>query len=186
MKWFRAFLCLAGAACGAMCVDMSSANAQNAEEQEAITGVIAGAGTTDTAGLFSPAGTNLTGYTVQVYFHYLTGHFHAATKPFGNHKMIANADLPGASTIAIVINGVRRIAVPQSFGGVDTSSRTNQLLLQSDFYSGSGTEIAVDFTDAPDFTNLTGNSPRPNDDKDYLGFELGNQSQETLTFEVTQ
>ena len=159
-------------------------------------GVVAGANTTDTLGLFGPAGANLAGAAIRVHTQYIPSYFSAPTNCRNNSCTLArsqNANTPGAVLMSITIHGKQLTYHSTHFGQVLFGKQSSNLFAiyadTSDFGLGyTGVRVATSFSAPVTFGSelSPANPPQLGDDADSVEFFQPGQTLpgETLTFSV--
>ena len=118
-------------ACAASIFATMGASAGAATIAQFISGTISGPHTVDTAGLFSPPGTDLAGTAYKLHFQYGTIHLNpngcgttpsncsAVSKGSANGtEALENANIPASVLISVEVNGINRSFAPFVLGNV--------------------------------------------------------------------
>ena len=89
---------------------------------ENLTGTVSGASTTDTLGLFGPAGANLKGKTIAIHYQYVKEFFNSSgtcrTHACTTDTSSSSPNTPGAVLIAVTINGKQVTYTSAHYGEV--------------------------------------------------------------------
>jgi len=159
----------------------SAGVAESATVTENLVGMISGSNTTDTLGLFGPAGANLTGQPISIYFKYTTDDFTSQTA-CRSHSCVTHVsknspNTPGSVLITVSVNGQRHVYAPVHYGAVLFQTVSPDALKIysdcTDYALGyTGAAVYVPFLSAPTF----GSPLSPTDDPllnqvvDYVSF----------------
>lgn len=112
---------------------------------ENLVGKITGSNTVDTIGLFAPAGTDLTGQTIAIYFKYTTEDFvtqKAGRSGFTSYNSQGGSNVPGSVLITVTVNGKRQVYAPAYEGVVFVQSAMPYgFVVDSDVFSGYGSGL---------------------------------------------
>ena len=185
-----ALLLLAGTASAAQAATVISENE---------TGVISGPSTTDTLGLFGPAGANLTGKTITIHTQYVPAYFGSVTNcriASSCTKAISQGSLntPGAVLISLTVNGKQVVYTSAHIGQVlfDKGSQNffNIYADTLDFgYGYNGVRVSTSFSSPVTFGSTLSptNPPALNTPVDNVEFfQIDDElPAETLFFAVT-
>ena len=164
---------------------------------ENLTATIGGSHTVDTRGYFGPAGTDLAGVQMAIYFQYVPKLLGPSQECRNNsctyNLSVSMPNTAGSLLITIIVKGHRLIYAPRSEAAIIFSTQSPyQLTIDSDAFSGfglglPGLQIATQFTFAPIFgSSLTpGNKPlQQASSSNYIDFfDASNQTPvEELTY----
>ncbi len=178
----------------------SAVAAHAATITENLVGVISGANTTDTTGIFDKAGANLAGQKIQIYTQYVTNLFtsHAncrTSRPCEHYDSQGNPGTPGSVLTSLTVNGKRVVYSPTYSGQLIFSNYQGSLLyVNTDVYSGfgqgfRGSALSVAFTSPVAFgvPLSPGNGPILDKSTDFVSFFVAASQLpvEELTFSVT-
>ncbi len=127
-----------------------------------LVGMISGSHTVDTLGLFGPAGANLTGQPISIYFKYTTEDLTTVKvqrNGYTSYRSQNSSSTPGSVLVTVTVNGKRLTYVPSAWANVGIPTLAPyKLFLQDEadsYYSQSktqpGVQLTVEYLQAPTF-----------------------------------
>ncbi len=167
---------------------------------ENLTAIVSGGSTTDTLGLFGPAGANLKGKTISIHYQYVEDFF-GASQTCRNHactynRSTSSPNTPGSLLISVTVNGKQVNYTPTFQGEVLFGTLSdNAFVIYSDTngfgYGLTGAVVSTSFSSPVTFGSTLSPADQPvkKDNNDYVEFftpsdGFGTPS-ETLNFVVT-
>ncbi len=170
-------------AAAVVCSWVTAQAAGAATVTEDIVGVISGANTTDTAGLFGTAGANLSGKAVTIHTQYVTTPFNSSgycrtSRQCSHYESQGVAGTSGSITNSVTLNGRTLTYAPTYIGQIILdNNNAHNFAAYTDVYSGfgegrRGSALSVAFTSALAFGAALspGNQPVLHKNTDYLSF----------------